>query len=86
MNKEVYLKIMILIKLKEVLLIGLARNPGEGLELISPYVPSADLFKAEKNKHAAKLSEISKMPKADKLLMNIEKAEEEVATPEAITD
>ena len=25
----------------------------------------------EKNKHAARLSEISKMPKADKLLMNI---------------
>ena len=37
-------------------------------------------------KHAAKLSAISKMPQADKLLMNIDQAEASVATPDAITD
>ena len=61
-------------------------NLGTGIELTSPYVPSEDLFQAEKNKHSAKLSEISKMPKVDKLLMNIQEAEESIATPEAITD
>ena len=61
-------------------------NIGTGIELTSPYVPSEDLFQAEKDKHSAKLSEISKMPKVDKLLMNIQEAEESVATPEAITD
>ena len=63
-----------------------ARNPGVDIELSSPYIPSADLFNAEKEKHAAKLSAISKMPQADKLLMNIEKAEASVATPDKITD
>ena len=61
-------------------------NIGTGIELTSPYVPSEDLFNAEQEKHSAKLSEISKMPKVDKLLMNIKQAEEDVATPEAITD
>ena len=61
-------------------------NLGTGIELTSPYVPSEDLFNAEQEKHSAKLSEISKMPKVDKLLMNIKQAEEDVATPEAITD
>ena len=61
-------------------------NLGTGIELTSPYVPSEDLFQAEKDKHSAKLSEISKMPKVDKLLMNIQEAEESIATPEAITD
>jgi hypothetical protein len=61
-------------------------NLGEGVELTSPYIPSEDLFQAEKDKHAAKLSEISKTPKVDKLLMNIQEAEESIATPEAITD
>ena len=61
-------------------------NIGTGIELTSPYVPSEDLFQAEKDKHSAKLSEISKMPKVDKLLMNIQEAEESIATPEAITD
>ena len=61
-------------------------NLGSGIELTSPYIPSEDLFSAEQEKHSAKLSEISKMPKVDKLLMNIKQAEEDVATPEAITD
>ena len=52
----------------------------------NPYVPSANLFEEEKNKHAAKLSEISKTPKADKLLMNIDKAVGEVPKAEAVTD
>ena len=59
---------------------------GSGIELTSPYVPSEDLFNAEQEKHSAKLSEISKMPKVDKLLMNVKQAEESIATPEAITD
>ena len=64
----------------------LARNPGEGFELADPYVASADMFNKEKQLHAAKLSEISKMPKADKLLFNIEEAQAEVPDPEIITD
>ena len=64
----------------------LARNPGEGFELTDPYVASADMFNKEKQLHAAKLSEISKMPKADKLLFNIEEAQAEVPDPEIITD
>ena len=63
-----------------------AKNPGVDIELTNPYIPQADLFNAEKNKHAAKLSAISKMPQADKLLMNIEKAEADVPTPGAITE
>ena len=61
-------------------------NLGSGIELTSPYVSSEDLFSAEQEKHSAKLSEISKMPRVDKLLMNIKEAEESIATPEAITD
>ena len=61
-------------------------NIGTGIELTSPYIPSEDLFNAEQEKHSAKLSEISKMPRVDKLLMNVKEAEEDVATPEAITD
>ena len=64
----------------------LARNPGQGFELTDPYVASADMFNKEKQLHAAKLSEISKMPKADKLLFNIEEAQAEVPDPEIITD
>ena len=59
---------------------------GSGVELTSPYTPSEDLFNAEQEKHSAKLSAISKMPRVDKLLMNVKQAEENVATPEAITD
>ena len=59
---------------------------GQGIELSSPYVPSEDLFKAEQEKHSNKLSAISKTPKVDKLLMNVQRAEESVASPEALTD
>ena len=59
---------------------------GQGIELSSPYIPSEDLFKVEQEKHSNKLSAISKTPKVDKLLTNIQRAEESVATPEAITD
>ena len=59
---------------------------GEGVTLSSPYIPSEDKFQAEKDKHAAKLSEISKTPRVDKLLMNLETAEQSIPEPEAITD
>ena len=61
-------------------------NIGEGIMLDSPYIPSQNKFQVEKDKHAAKLSEISKTPRVDKLLMNIEEAEKSVPEPEAITD
>ena len=64
----------------------LAKAGPEGVMIDNPYVPSANLFEEEKNKHAARLSEISKMPKADKLLMNIDKAVGEVPKAEAVTD
>ena len=59
---------------------------GQGIELSTPYTPSEDLFSAEQEKHSARLSAISKMPKADKLLFNTRKAEESVVSPEALTD
>ena len=59
---------------------------GQGIELSSPYIPSEDLFKVEQEKHSNKLSAISKTPKVDKLLMNVQRAEESVASPEALTD
>ena len=59
---------------------------GQGIELSSPYIPSEDLFKVEQEKHSAKLSAISKTPKVDKLLMNVQRAEENVVSPEALTD
>ena len=59
---------------------------GQGIELSTPYTPSEDLFSAEQEKHSARLSAISKMPKADKLLFNTRRAEESVASPEALTD
>ena len=59
---------------------------GQGIELSTPYTPSEDLFSAEQEKHSAKLSAISKMPKVDKLLMNVKRAEEGVVSPEALTD
>ena len=59
---------------------------GQGIELSSPYVPSEDLFKVEQEKHSNKLSAISKTPRVDKLLMNVQKAEENVVSPEALTD
>jgi len=64
----------------------MASNPGEGFDVYDPYISGADRFNQEKELHQTRLSEISKMPKADKLLMNIKEAEAEVATPEAITN
>jgi len=64
----------------------MASNPGEGFDVYDPYVSGEDRFNQEKELHQARISEISKMPKADKLLMNIKEAEEGVATPEAITN
>ena len=55
-----------------------ARTPGEdfSIDISSPYVASEDKFEREKDMHADKLSAISKMPRADKLLMNLRKIEE----------
>ena len=64
----------------------MAANPGEGFDIYDPYVSGEDRFDREKNLHQARLSEITKMPKADKLLMKIKEAEADVATPESITD
>ena len=64
----------------------MAQNPGEGFTIYDPYISGEDRFKQEQELHQARISEITKMPKADKLLMNIQKAEEGVATPESITN
>lgn len=64
----------------------MASNPGQGFDIYDPYVKGEDRFNQEKESHQARISEISKMPKADKLLMNIKEAEAEVATPESITN
>jgi hypothetical protein len=64
----------------------MASNPGQGFDIYDPYIKGEDRFNQEKELHQARISEISKMPKADKLLMNIKEAEAEVATPEAITN
>ena len=64
----------------------MAANPGEGFTIYDPYISGEDRFKREQELHQARISEITKMPKADKLLMKIQKAEEGVATPESITD
>mgnify|MGYP003135191625 CR=1 FL=1 len=60
-----------------------ARTPGEdfSIDISSPYVSSEDKFEREKDMHAEKLSAISKMPRADKLLMNLRKIEEGSAMP-----
>ena len=63
---------------------SLAKTPGEEIILKNPYIPSEDLFNQEAEKHSARISAITKMPKADKLLHNIKKAEEKVESPEAI--
>ena len=62
-----------------------ARTPGEdfSIDISSPYVASEDKFEREKDMHADKLSAISKMPRADKLLMNLRKIEEGSAMPAA---
>ena len=62
-----------------------ARTPGEdfSIDISSPYVSSEDKFEREKDMHADKLSAISKMPRADKLLMNLRKIEAGSAMPAA---
>jgi len=64
----------------------LASDLSKPIELSSPYVPSADLFKVEQDKHAASLSAISKMPKTDKLMMNLKGIKEDITAPKARTD
>ena len=64
----------------------MAQNPGQGFTIYDPYIAGEDRFKQEQELHQARVSEITKMPKADKLLMKLQKAEESVATPESITD
>ncbi len=63
---------------------NLAKLPGEEIVLDNPYIPSQDLFNQEAEKHSARISAISKMPKADKLLHNIKKAEAKVESPEVM--
>ena len=62
-----------------------ARTPGEdfSIDISSRYVSSQDKFEREKDMHAEKLSAISKMPRADKLLMNLRKIEEGSKMPAA---
>ena len=62
-----------------------ARTPGEdfSIDISSPYVASEDKFEREKDMHAEKLSAKSKMPNADKLLMNLRKIEEGSKMPAA---
>ena len=64
----------------------MAQDPGKGFTIYDPYIAGEDRFKQEQELHQARISEITKMPKADKLLMKLQKAEEGVATPESITD
>ena len=63
---------------------NLAKLPGEEIILDNPYIASQDLFNQEAEKHSARISAISKMPKADRLLHNIKKAEAKVESPEAM--
>jgi len=64
----------------------MAQDPGKGFTIYDPYISGEDRFKQEQELHQARISEITKMPRADKLLMKLQKAEEGVATPESITD
>ena len=64
----------------------MAQNPGQGFTIYDPYIAGEDRFKREQELHQARISAITKTPRADKLLMKIEKAEAGVATPESITD
>ena len=60
-----------------------ARTPGEDftIDISSPYVASADKFEREKDKHAEKLTAISKTPRVDKLLLNLRKIDEQNEMP-----
>ena len=62
----------------------LARDMGKEIEINNPYIPAQDLFNQEAEKHSARISAITKMPKADKLLHNIQKAEAKVESPEVM--
>ena len=64
----------------------LASDLSKPIELSSPYVPSAELFKVEQDRHAANLSAISKMPKVDKLMMNLKGIKEDITAPDARVD
>ena len=63
---------------------NLAKLPGEEIILDNPYIASQDLFNQEAEKHSARISAITKMPKADRLLHNIKKAEAKVESPEVM--
>ena len=60
-----------------------ARTPGEDItiDISSPYVSSEDIFEREKDKHAQKLTAISKTPRVDKLLLNLRKIDEQNQVP-----
>ena len=62
----------------------LARDMGKEIIINNPYIAAQDLFNQEKELHSARISAITKMPKADKLLHNIQKAEAKVESPEAM--
>ena len=67
-----------------------ARTPGEdfSIDISSPYVASADKFEREKDKHAEKLTAISKTPRVDKLLLNLRNidAQDEVPVQDKVGD
>ena len=63
---------------------NLAKLPGEEIVLDNPYIASQDLFNQEAELHSARISAITKMPKADRLLHNIKKAEAKVESPEVM--
>ena len=63
---------------------SLAKLPGEEIVLDNPYVTSQNLFDRDAELHSARISAITKMPKADKLLHKIKKAEEKVESPEVM--
>jgi hypothetical protein len=63
---------------------SLAKLPGEEIVLDNPYVTSQNLFDRDAELHSARISAITKMPKADKLLHKIKKAEERVESPEVM--
>ena len=67
-----------------------ARTPGEDftIDISSPYVASADKFEREKDKHAEKLTAISKTPRVDKLLLNLRNidAQDEVPVQDKVGD
>ena len=56
-----------------------ARDVGTPITIDNPYTPSADLFENTKNKHAEKLTAISKTPRVDKLFLNLDKIDEKFA-------